>query len=166
MQKRRLGNSDMDLSPIGFGAWAIGGGDWAFSWGPQDDNHSIAAIHKALELGVNWIDTAAVYGLGHSEEVVARAVKTASKKPYLFTKSSMIWDDKKEITNSQKQIRRECEASSAVCKSKLSTSTRSTGPSPTKTSKRAGPSWQTCNAKEKFAGSASPTSASRRWSAS
>jgi aryl-alcohol dehydrogenase-like predicted oxidoreductase len=111
MDKKQLGNSDLHLSPIGFGAWAIGGGDWAFSWGPQDDNDSIAAIHKAIDLGINWIDTAAVYGLGHSEEVVARALKTASKKPYVFTKSSMVWDDKKEITNSQKQIRRECEAS-------------------------------------------------------
>ena len=109
MNTKQLGNSDLHLSPIGFGAWAIGGGDWAFSWGPQDDNDSIAAIHKAIDLGINWIDTAAVYGLGHSEEVVARALKTASKKPYVFTKSSMVWDDKREITNTQKQIRRECE---------------------------------------------------------
>ncbi len=72
MDKKQLGNSDFQLSPIGFGAWAIGGGDWAFAWGPQDDNDSIAAIHKALDLGINWIDTAAVYGLGHSEEVVAQ----------------------------------------------------------------------------------------------
>ena len=111
METKQLGNSDLHLSPIGFGAWAIGGGDWAFAWGPQDDNDSIAAIHNALDLGINWIDTAAVYGLGHSEEVVARALKTASHKPYVFTKSSMVWDDKREITNSQKQIRRECEAS-------------------------------------------------------
>ena len=111
MNKKQLGNSDLHLTPIGFGAWAIGGGDWAFAWGDQDDNDSIAAIHKALDLGINWIDTAAVYGLGHSEEVVARALKTTSHKPYLFTKCSMVWDDNKEITNSQKQIRRECEAS-------------------------------------------------------
>src|ERR1700678_3328290 len=111
MDKKKLGNSDMELTTIGFGSWAIGGGDWQFSWGPQDDNDSIAAIHKALELGINWIDTAAVYGLGHSEEVVARALKTSSHKPYVFTKSSMVWDDKKEITNSQNQIRRECEDS-------------------------------------------------------
>ena len=111
MNKKQLGNSDLHLTPIGFGAWAIGGGDWAMAWGPQDDDDSIAAIHKALDLGINWIDTAAVYGLGHSEEVVARALKTTSHKPYIFTKCSMIWDDKKEITNSQKQIRRECEAS-------------------------------------------------------
>jgi aryl-alcohol dehydrogenase-like predicted oxidoreductase len=111
METRQLGNSDLHLSPIGFGAWAIGGGDWAFSWGPQDDNDSIAAIHKALDLGINWIDTAAVYGLGHSEEVVGKAVKSASRKPYLFTKCSMVWDEKREITNNLKQIRREVEES-------------------------------------------------------
>ena len=111
METRQLGNSDLHLTPIGFGAWAIGGGDWAFAWGPQDDSDSIAAIHRALDLGVNWIDTAAIYGLGHSEEVVARALKSSSHKPYVFTKCSMIWDDKREITNSQKQIRRECEES-------------------------------------------------------
>ena len=84
MDKKKLGNSDMELSPIGFGTWAVGGGDWQFSWGPQDDNDSIAAIHKALDLGMNWIDTAAVYGLGHSEEVVARALKSSAHKPYIF----------------------------------------------------------------------------------
>lgn len=111
MDKRQLGNSDLQLSSIGFGAWAIGGGDWAFAWGPQDDNDSIAAIHKAIDLGVNWIDTAAVYGLGHSEEIVGKAVKSASQKPYLFTKCAMVWDEKREITNSLKQIRREAEES-------------------------------------------------------
>src|ERR1700729_3559432 len=108
---RTLGNSDLELTPIGIGTWAIGGGDWASSWGPQDDADSIAAIHRAVDLGVNWIDTAAVYGLGHSEEMVGKAVKSASQKPYLFTKSSMVWDDKREITNNLKQIRRECEDS-------------------------------------------------------
>jgi aryl-alcohol dehydrogenase-like predicted oxidoreductase len=111
MEKKRLGNSDMELTPIGFGAWAIGGGDWAFSWGPQDDNDSIAAIHKALDLGINWIDTAAVYGLGHSEEVVARALKTASQKPYVFTKCGLVWNEKREVGNDLKQVRRECEGS-------------------------------------------------------
>jgi aryl-alcohol dehydrogenase-like predicted oxidoreductase len=111
METRQLGNSDLRLTPIGFGAWAIGGGDWAFAWGPQDDNDSIAAIHRALDLGINWIDTAAVYGLGHSEEVVAKAVKSASSKPYIFTKCGMVWNDKGEITNSLKQIRREVEDS-------------------------------------------------------
>ncbi len=75
---RTLGNSDLQLTPIGFGAWAIGGGNWEYAWGPQDDNESIAAIHRALDLGVNWIDTAAIYGLGHSEEIVGRAVKSSS----------------------------------------------------------------------------------------
>jgi aryl-alcohol dehydrogenase-like predicted oxidoreductase len=111
METRQLGNSDLHLTPIGFGAWAIGGGDWAFAWGPQDDNDSIAAIHRALDLGVNWIDTAAIYGLGHSEEVVARAAKSSSHKPYVFTKCAMVWNEKREITNSLKQIRREVEDS-------------------------------------------------------
>lgn len=111
MQKKKLGNSDMELTPIGFGAWAIGGGDWQFSWGPQDDNDSIAAIHKALDLGINWIDTAAVYGLGHSEEVVARALKTASQKPYVFTKCGLLWNEKGETINTLKEVRREIEDS-------------------------------------------------------
>jgi aryl-alcohol dehydrogenase-like predicted oxidoreductase len=88
---RTLGNSDLQLTAIGFGAWAIGGGDWTFAWGPQDDNESIAAIHRAIDLGINWIDTAAIYGLGHSEEVVARALKSASRKPYVFTKCGIRW---------------------------------------------------------------------------
>ena len=111
MKMKKLGNSDLDLTPIGFGAWAIGGGDWQFAWGPQDDNDSIAAIHKALELGINWIDTAAVYGLGHSEEMVARALKTAPKRPYVFTKCGLVWDEKREVTNGLKKIRQEAEDS-------------------------------------------------------
>jgi len=101
----------MWLTPIGFGAWAIGGGDWAMSWGPQDDNASIAAIHKAIELGVNWIDTAAIYGLGHSEEIVGRAVKESSVKPFIFTKSGMVWNEKNEIKRTLLEIRREVEDS-------------------------------------------------------
>ncbi|MDE3105304.1 MAG: aldo/keto reductase [Acidobacteriota bacterium] len=111
MQTKQLGNSDMHLTPIGFGAWAIGGGDWAYAWGPQDDKDSIAAIHKAIDLGINWIDTAAIYGLGHSEEVVARALKTASRRPYVFTKCGMLWNEKREISQSLKSIRREVEES-------------------------------------------------------
>ena len=111
MDKKKLGNSDLELTPIGFGSWAIGGGDWQFSWGPQDDNDSIAAIHKALELGINWIDTAAVYGLGHSEEVVARALKATSHHPYIFTKCGLVWDEKREVSNSLRHIRREAEDS-------------------------------------------------------
>jgi aryl-alcohol dehydrogenase-like predicted oxidoreductase len=110
---RTLGNSDLKITPIGFGAWAIGGGDWQFSWGPQDDNDSIAAIHRALDLGVNWIDTAAIYGLGHSEEVVGRAVKSSTYKPYIFTKCSLRWHDDRSIYNSLKagSVAEEVEAS-------------------------------------------------------
>jgi aryl-alcohol dehydrogenase-like predicted oxidoreductase len=111
MNKKKLGNSGMELTPIGFGSWAIGGGDWQFSWGPQDDNDSIAAIHKALELGINWVDTAAVYGLGHSEEVVARALKATSHKPYIFTKCGLVWDERGDVSNQLKHIRREVEDS-------------------------------------------------------
>ena len=113
MQTRRLGNSDMNVTPIGVGAWAMGGGGWKFSWGPQDDLQSIAAIHAAIDCGVNWIDTAAVYGLGHSEAVVARALEGRSNRPYVFTKCSQVWDDAGEIRSSLKanSVRRECEAS-------------------------------------------------------
>ena len=83
MDTRKLGSADLQITPVGFGAWATGGGNWEYSWGPQDDNDSIAAIHKALELGINWIDTAAVYGLGHSEEVVARALKRMARSASL-----------------------------------------------------------------------------------
>src|SRR5437879_7784420 len=93
MQTRTLGNSDMLITPVGYGAWAIGGSGWQFGWGSQDDNDSITAIHRSLELGVNWIDTAAVYGLGHSEEVVARALREwRGPKPYIFTKCGLHWD--------------------------------------------------------------------------
>jgi aryl-alcohol dehydrogenase-like predicted oxidoreductase len=95
MQTKQLGNSDLYITPVGYGAWAIGGSGWQFAWGAQDDNDSIAAIQRALELGINWIDTAAVYGLGHSEEVVARALKGWSgAKPYIFTKCGLRWDAK------------------------------------------------------------------------
>ncbi|WP_392532433.1 aldo/keto reductase [Nostoc sp. C117] len=113
MQTKQLGNSELHITPIGFGAWAIGGGDWTFGWGAQDDQESIAAIAHALDLGVNWIDTAAVYGLGHSEEIVAQALKGRSNRPYIFTKCSLIWDEKGKIGNSLKadSVRREVEAS-------------------------------------------------------
>jgi aryl-alcohol dehydrogenase-like predicted oxidoreductase len=113
MQTRNLGNSDLKITPIGIGAWAMGGGQWAFSWGTQDDNASIAAIHTALDAGVNWIDTAAVYGLGHSEEVVGRAIKGRAQRPYIFTKCSRVWNEKGEIGYSLKSssIRNELEAS-------------------------------------------------------
>src|SRR6516165_232369 len=99
MQTRTLGNSDLNITPVGFGAWAAGGGGWEYAWGPQDDKDSIEAIHRALELGVNWIDTAAVYGLGHSEEVVARAVKEwRGARAYVFTKCVLAWDSDGKIT--------------------------------------------------------------------
>jgi aryl-alcohol dehydrogenase-like predicted oxidoreductase len=113
MEKRKLGNSDLEITPIGIGAWAMGGGGWAFSWGPQDDQESIAAIQAGLDRGINWIDTAAVYGLGHSEEIVARALQGRSTRPYVFTKCELVWNEKGEIANSLKaeSIRRECENS-------------------------------------------------------
>jgi aryl-alcohol dehydrogenase-like predicted oxidoreductase len=113
MRTKRLGSSDLFITPIGFGAWAIGGSGWEFAWGAQNDSDSIAAIHEALDAGVNWIDTAAVYGLGHSEEVVARALRGINNRPYVFTKCSMVWDERREIGHSLKanSIRRECEAS-------------------------------------------------------
>jgi aryl-alcohol dehydrogenase-like predicted oxidoreductase len=99
-ETRQLGNSDLHLTPIGYGAWAIGGGNWEFAWGEQDDNESIQTIERAIESGINWIDTAAVYGLGHSEEVVAKALKRLGKKPYVFTKCSMRWDADRKIYRS------------------------------------------------------------------
>jgi aryl-alcohol dehydrogenase-like predicted oxidoreductase len=113
MQKKRLGNSDLELTPIGVGAWAMGGGGWAFAWGPQDDKQSIESIHVALDHGVNWIDTAAVYGLGHSEEVVARALEGRHDKPYVFTKCARNWNEEREIQKVLKRdsVRQECENS-------------------------------------------------------
>jgi aryl-alcohol dehydrogenase-like predicted oxidoreductase len=113
MQTRRLDNSDLEITPIGIGAWAMGGGDWAFSWGRQEDDKSMAAIHTALDAGVNWIDTAAVYGLGHSEEVVGKALAGRAHRPYIFTKCSLVWNDQREIGHSLKaaSVRRELEAS-------------------------------------------------------
>ncbi len=113
MKTKRLGNSDLFITPIGFGAWAIGGSGWEFAWGGQDDSDSVSAIWEALDAGINWIDTAAVYGLGHSEEVVARALEWMKTRPYVFTKCSMVWDERREIGHRLKadSIRRECEAS-------------------------------------------------------
>jgi aryl-alcohol dehydrogenase-like predicted oxidoreductase len=113
MKTKQLGKSDLFITPIGFGAWAIGGSGWQFAWGGQDDRESVAAIWEALDAGINWIDTAAVYGLGHSEEVVARALEGISRRPYVFTKCSMVWDEHRQIGHSLKaeSIRRECEAS-------------------------------------------------------
>ena len=114
MKTKRLGNSDLFITPMGFGAWAIGGAGWEFGWGDQDDKASIAAIHRALELGINWIDTAAVYGMGRSEEVVAAALKSwRGHRPYVFTKCGLRWDEQGCVHRSLQadSIRRECEAS-------------------------------------------------------
>ena len=113
MQTQKLGNSDLRITPIGIGAWAIGGGGWQGSMGPHDEAGSIPAIHAALDHGINWIDTAALYGLGHSEEVVARALQGRSQRPYVFTKCERVWDSSGKIGASMKadSIRRECEGS-------------------------------------------------------
>jgi aryl-alcohol dehydrogenase-like predicted oxidoreductase len=115
VRRRRLGNSDLEITAVGFGAWAIGGGDWIFGWGPQDDSDSVKAIHRAVDLGINWIDTAAAYGLGHSEEIVARAVRElpTSNRPYVFTKCSLVWDASRTLTHNlhPDSLRREVEGS-------------------------------------------------------
>lgn len=113
MKTRKLGWTDLNLSIIGLGTWAIGGGKWKFSWGPQDDRDSISAIQRALELGINWIDTAAVYGLGHSEEIVRKAIRGLRKKPIIATKCERVWDKDGNISGrlKKKSIRSEIEAS-------------------------------------------------------
>lgn len=113
METRLLGTSDLAITPIGIGAWAIGGGGWNGSMGPQNDSDSIPAIHAALDHGLNWIDTAALYGLGHSEEMVARAIRGRSPRPYIFTKCERVWDANREIGACLKaeSVRRECEDS-------------------------------------------------------
>src|SRR5512132_3448772 len=115
---RPLGTSGLSLTTVGFGAWAAGGGGWSFSWGPQDDNESIAAMRHAIERGINWIDTAAVYGLGHSEEVVGRFVRSLpiSERPFIFTKCGLVWDRRNPMEEPKRilkpeSIRAECEAS-------------------------------------------------------
>lgn len=115
---RPLGSSGLEISSVGFGAWAVGGGGWAFGWGPQDDEASIAAMRRAVEQGVNWIDTAAVYGLGHSEQVVGRFLSDvpAGDRPYVFTKCGLVWDEANPSAAARRilrpeSIRRECEAS-------------------------------------------------------
>jgi len=114
METRKLGNSDLQITPVGYGAWAIGGSGWDFAWGHQEDDDSIAAIHRSLELGVNWVDTAAVYGVGHSEEVVAQALKNwRGPRPYVFTKCVLRWDSQGHVTqnHSAASVRQECEDS-------------------------------------------------------
>jgi aryl-alcohol dehydrogenase-like predicted oxidoreductase len=95
----QLGRTDMHITRVGFGAWAIGGADWLAGWGAQDDNDSVAAIRHAIDRGVNWIDTAAIYGLGHSEELVRRALEgiPSSRRPLVFTKCGLVWDEKNRM---------------------------------------------------------------------
>ncbi|MEP7291814.1 MAG: aldo/keto reductase, partial [Chloroflexota bacterium] len=113
MELCKLGNADFAITPVGFGAWAIGGAGWKYGWGPQDDQDSIDTIHRALDAGINWIDTAAVYGLGHSEEVVARALQGVSQKPYVFTKLARVWNEQGDIYDDQSAagVRQQVEAS-------------------------------------------------------
>ena len=115
MRKRPFGKTGMEITEIGFGSWAIGGSGWAAAWGPQDDEEAVGAIRRAVELGMNWIDTAAVYGLGHSEELVARALKGVPEadRPWVFTKCSLVWDENAEVHNNLKadSVKRECEDS-------------------------------------------------------
>jgi aryl-alcohol dehydrogenase-like predicted oxidoreductase len=114
MQQRKLGYTDLNLTTIGFGAWAIGG-PWDFGWGPQDDDESIATIHAGLDAGINWIDTAPAYGLGHSEEIVGRALKGRRKRAILATKCGLVWNDPSErsVFNRLKaaSVRQEAEGS-------------------------------------------------------
>lgn len=114
MKTRQFGNTDMQITSIGFGSWALGGGNWQFSWGEQDDTASIAAIKRALDLGINWIDTAPAYGLGHAEEIVAKALKGRVDRPYIFTKCSLVWDEGERTVHGNlkaESIRREVENS-------------------------------------------------------
>jgi aryl-alcohol dehydrogenase-like predicted oxidoreductase len=109
----QLGQTGLEITRVGFGAWAIGGGGWEFGWGPQEDERSIAAIHRALELGVNWIDTAAAYGFGHSEQVVGRALQGVADRPLVFTKASLLEGPERRVVHSLKRdsILREAHAS-------------------------------------------------------
>ncbi|MEO8431371.1 MAG: aldo/keto reductase [Acidobacteriota bacterium] len=116
--RRRLGRSDLEITAVGFGAWAIGGGGWSFGWGAQDDEVSLAAMRRAVERGVNWIDTAAVYGLGHSEKLIGRLLRSLppAGRPMVFTKCGLVWDDRDPMKPAVRDlrpdsIRRECDAS-------------------------------------------------------
>ena len=140
MQTRKLGRTELELSVIGFGAWAIGGGDYIYGWGPQDDHDSIRAIHKALDMGVNWIDTAPVYGLGRSEEVVGKAIKGIRSELIIATKCERVWDAERNISACLKadSIRQEAEDSLRRLNTASSIFTRFTGPTRLRTLKKAG----------------------------
>ena len=140
LKTTQLGQTGLEITRVGFGAWAIGGGGWELGWGPQQDEQSIAAIQRAVELGVNWIDTAAAYGFGHSEEIVGRALAGVEVRPYVFTKASLLEGPAAGSSTASSVIRscaRRTPASSGSASTR-STSTRSTGRFPMRTSKRAG----------------------------
>jgi hypothetical protein len=148
MKTRQLGNSDLFITPVGYGSWAIGGSGWQFAWGKQNDDDSIAAIHRALEFGVNWIDTAAVYGIGHSEEIVARALASwRGPQPYVFTKCGLRWD-------AQGQTRRDLTKAS-IRKEWSRTFTNW---------KKGGARWRSCSGKARRAGLAFQILMPNRWS--
>jgi aryl-alcohol dehydrogenase-like predicted oxidoreductase len=118
LPKRKFGSSSLEITRVGFGAWAIGGGGWSFAWGPQDDDESVATMHRALEVGINWIDTAGVYGLGHSEEVVGRFLREvpSGDRPLVFTKGGLVWNESNRMERARRilrpdSIRADCEAS-------------------------------------------------------
>ena len=136
-----LGATGLQITRVGFGAWAIGGGGWEFGWGPQQDGESIAAIERALELGINWIDTAAAYGFGHSEAVVGRAIAGMEERPYIFTKASLVEGPGRRVVHNLKRdsiLREVGRRAWSGSESTRSTCTRFTGRSPSRTSRRAG----------------------------
>ena len=140
MKTTQLGNTGLEITRVGFGAWAIGGADYDWGLGAQDDEESISTIHRALDLGVNWIDTAAQYGFGHSEEVVGRALEGRDPRPFVFTKAGQVEAPGRTTVQTLKRdsILKEVEASLERLASRRSTSTRSTGRSRTRRSRKAG----------------------------
>ena len=166
---RPLGTTGLDLTTVGFGAWAAGGGAWAYGWGPQDDDESVDAMRRALALGVNWIDTAAVYGLGHSEEVVGRVLRDLpeAERPYVFTKGGLVWNERDRMaapvqTLAPGSIRAEsARPRSAASVSSASICISSTGPTPSaRRSRRRGQRWRVWSTKARCGRQASPTSTS------
>jgi Aldo/keto reductase family len=165
METRRLGTSDLRTTPIGIGAWAIAGGGWNGSMGPQNESDSVPAIHAALDHGLNWIDTAALYGLGHSETVVARALKGRSPRPYEFTKCERVWDAQgtSEPASTRSRFDENAKTVLVVCEPMSSTCIRSIGPNPTLTSKKGGRRWPGYKKQARFATSEFHTLVSLRW---
>ena len=170
LPRRRLGTSGLEITPVGFGAWAAGGGGWSFGWGPQDDEASLAAMRRAVDHGVNWIDTAPVYGLGHSEELVGRAAARdpAAERPLVFTKCGLDWDERDRMKQSPpRPPARIRSAASATPRCgawawSASTSTSSTGPTRrARRSRTRGRRWRGWSRRARCARSASATSGSR-----